>query len=141
MAAIFLMAVIAVIGIAVRQAVNPDYDEYDMQVLTQDLQQFAGQPGDPSTRIDVQPCTGEGSVSAAAQRRYVAPGTIATVEKDVVAEATSLGWVATPPPEGLPPLPGLFTFEQGDRDLFIGLTMIDESRVEVDLSVTGGDAC
>ena len=140
-AAIFLAGVVGAVGLTVWQVVNPDYDEYDTEVLRRDLDQFKGAVDEPSSLVDVQPCTGEGSVPAAAQRRYVVPGTIATVRRDLVAEATMLGWVATPPPEGLAPSPDLFAFEKGDRDLFVNLTVMEDSRVEVALGVTGGDMC
>lgn len=140
-AAIFLLGVIVVVVVTVSQVVNPDYEEYDTEVLRRDLEQFAGSADDPSTLIDVQPCTGEGSVPAAAHRRYVASGTIATVGEELAAEASGLGWSATPPPDGIAPSPDRLGFEKGDRDLLIFLALTGDAQVEVALGVTGGDVC
>jgi len=140
-AAIFLLGVVAAVGIAAGGLVRSENDDYDVQVLSRDLQQFDGPVGDPSMLIDLQPCTGEGSVPAAARRRYIAPGTIATVKRSVAVEATALGWLPKAPPDGLAASERFDFFQRGDRDLSIEVTRVDASRVEVWLTEEGGDVC
>jgi hypothetical protein len=141
-AAVFLFAVLAAVGILVRDVFSRDNEDYDMQVLSRDLLAFEGAPGDPSTAVDLQPCTGEGSVPAAAQRQYTVPGPVDAVRQKVVAEATSLGWSTRPPPVDPNVLAQpIDIFGKGDRELWVRVTEVGNTRVEVSLEVTGGQPC
>lgn len=138
-ATVFFIGVGAAVGLIARDLLRSDSDPYDVRVLTQDLAAFDGPDDDPSGVIDTFPCTGEGSVAAAAQRVYVAPGTVDAVQQGVAEEAADLGWLAVPPPvEGFDHIE---MFEKGDRWLRIEVTPVGESHVEIDLGVSGGNAC
>lgn len=138
-ATVFFVGVGAAVGLIARDLLRSDSDAYDVRVLTQDLAAFTGADDDPSGVIDTFPCTGEGSVPAAAQRVYVVPGTVDTVQHNVAEEAADLGWLAVPPPvEGFDHIE---MFEKGDRSLRIEVTPVEDSQVEIDLGVSGGDAC
>lgn len=139
MATVFFVGVGAAVGLIARDLLRSNSDPYDVRVLTQDLAAFTGPDDDPAGVIDTFPCTGEGSVAAAAQRVYVVPGTIDAVQQSVAAEAANLGWLAVPPPvEGFDHIE---VFEQGDRSLRIEVTPAGDSHVEIDLGVSGGDVC